>query len=220
MKINKKQNSNGNLIVLMTNNNNKKIDTKALRQWNKSSISYENYQDFLDKKKDRYKLTIIDLFYISNFKGGNATINEPEKVILKKLINYSNLLFNIKSHFEEKKLVELNKSEIEILITNVNKILELAGKTNENKIDGFGISFLTALMNSYFPNLIPILDRRVIINLGLVSTLDIYKSGQIKNIEKFYPKLIKVTAKNCRKHNLTLREFDQKTFAVKFTTIN
>lgn len=204
----------------MTNNNNKIIDTKALRQWNKSAISYENYQDFLDKKKDRYKLTIIDLLYISNFKGGNATINEPEKVILKKLVIYSNLLFKIKSHFDEKKLVELNKSEIEILISDVNKILELAGKTNENKIDGFGISFLTALMNSYFPNLIPILDRRVIINLGLVSTFDIYKSGQIKNIEKFYPKLIKITAKNCKTHNLKLREFDQKTFALKFYTIN
>jgi hypothetical protein len=72
-------------------------------------------------------------------------------------------------------------------------------------------------MSSYSPNLIPILDRRVLINLNLVTNSDVYKSGQIKNIQKFYYELIKITAKNCKTYNLTLREFDQKNSPLKLS---
>tara|TARA_R110002167_G_scaffold134051_7_gene319389 strand:- start:8521 stop:8706 length:186 start_codon:yes stop_codon:yes gene_type:complete len=54
------------------------IDKRAEKQWQKSKYSFENYINYISRKKDKYHLSLLDLLYISNFKGGNATINEPE----------------------------------------------------------------------------------------------------------------------------------------------
>jgi len=82
-------------------------DKKALTQWTKSSISYNNYQDYIGKKSERFKLSLIDLLYISNFKGGNATINETERLIEEKLNSYSEFLVVINKKFNSKGLQEL-----------------------------------------------------------------------------------------------------------------
>jgi hypothetical protein len=192
-----------------------KQDKKALTQWTKSSISYNNYQDFISKKSDRYKLTFIDLLYISNFKGGNATINEPELDIEKKLIAYSDILIRISEKFNNKILSQLKDSEIEELIRLITVICNLTDKKAETRIDGFSVSYLSALLNSYFPTLIPILDRRVLINLSLVSTGDIDKYGQIKNIQRFYAPLVKTFRDRCKNENLSIREIDKFLFSTK-----
>ena len=78
---------------------------------------------------------------------------------------------------------------------------------------GIGASYLSALLNAYFPSLIPILDRRMLINLRLVKKNDLYENKQIKNIENFYGKLVERSAEllNEGKGN-TLRDIDREYF--------
>ena len=191
------------------------LDKKALTQWIKSAVSYKNYQEYIDKKSEKFKLSLVDLLYISNFKGGNATINEPELIIDNKLISYSVLLVLISDKFKCKDLKQLTDIEIEELISLITEICNLTHKTTSTRIDGFSISYLSALLNSYFPTLIPILDRRVLINLRLVSSFDIDKYGQIKNIQRFYDTLVKTFADRCKNDNLNIREIDMNLFATK-----
>ena len=190
-------------------------DKKALTQWTKSAISYKNYQDFIDKKSERFELSLIDLLYISNFKGGNSTINEPETTIENKLTNYSKILVEIKEKFSGKDLEQLSDNEINELTILVTSICNLTHKTTSTKIDGFSVSYLSALLNSYFPTLVPILDRRVLINLSLVKLADIDKYGQIKNIQRFYDPLMKKFAELSKKEQLSIREIDKYLFTTK-----
>jgi len=190
-------------------------DKKAFTQWTKSSISYKNYQDFIDKKSERFELSLIDLLYISNFKGGNSTINEPETTIDNKLTKYSKILVEIKDKFSGKDLEHLSDNEINELTILVTSICNLTHKTTLTKIDGFSVSYLSALLNSYFPKLVPILDRRVLINLSLVKLTDIDKYGQIKNIQRFYDPLMKKFAELSKKEQLSIREIDKYLFTTK-----
>lgn len=188
------------------------IDRKAHTQWNKSEISFQNYQNYIHYKKDIYTLSFIDLLYISNFKWGNATINEPEEIINSKLSSYWKILEEINKEFNWKILWQLHEEEITLLISKISSICDLTHKDRDTKIDGFSVSYLSALLNAYFPNLIPILDRRVLINLNLVGSKNIDKNGQIKNIFNFYAPLIKTFAKLSQNNKLTIRELDKKIF--------
>ncbi|MEI6138554.1 MAG: hypothetical protein WCP85_04795 [Mariniphaga sp.] len=189
------------------------MDKRAESQWKKSDISYQNYQNYLSKKADRYELTFIDLLYISNFKGGNSTINEIESEINTKLIQYSVGLRNISDHFNEKSLEILKEDEVELLISKVQVIIDLTKKGSENKIDGFSVSYLSALLNAYFPNLIPILDRRLLFNLELVTKPDKDSQDQIKNIQKFYKTLIIKMSELIKEKGETIREVDRRIFS-------
>lgn len=141
---------------------------RALTNWQKSEASIKNYRNYIDRKTDKFQLTLIDLLYVSNFKGGNATINEDEKVIETKLQAYGNILLLIDQEFYSQTLVQLSGSKLERLIELAGNFLGL-GKNSETSIDGFKFSFLSALLHIYFPNLLPILDRRLLINLELVT---------------------------------------------------
>lgn len=190
-------------------------DKRALTQWTKSEISYKNYQEYITNKTKKFELTLIDLLYISNFKGGNATINEPEQSINKKLGAYSKGLLDISYEFSGNSIATLTNEQLESLIQKTLDICKLTQKDSETKIDGFSVSYLSALINSYFPTLIPILDRRVLISLGLVEGIDIDKFGQIKNIQRFYRPLIIKFAKLSRSENLCVREIDKILFTKK-----
>ncbi len=88
-------------------------------------------------------------------------------------------------------------------------------RNTDNKIDGFSVSYLSALLNCYFPNLLPILDRRVLINLGLVTDQDINKQGQIIDIERFYENLIFKMREKSLSENKSLRQIDKELFVIK-----
>jgi hypothetical protein len=193
----------------------KNTDKKALTQWTKSAISYENYQSFIDKKSNKFELSLIDLLYISNFKGGNATINEPDQTISAKLIAYSEQLEEIDKEFCGFSLSALTDEKLDLLISKVLLVCKLTQKGNDTKIDGFSVSYVSALLNAYFPTLIPILDRRVLINLSLVNNSDIDKYGQVKNILNFYDPLIRNFAESCKKNKLDAREIDKNLFTTK-----
>jgi hypothetical protein len=183
-------------------------------RWEKSDISYQNYLEYIAKKQNRYELTFIDLLYVSNFKGGNATINEPELAIHKKLASYSEKLRNIEEDFKGMSLAVLTDIQLKNLVSKVIEICNLTCKNSETQIDGFSVSYLSALLQAYFPNLIPILDRRVLINLHLVSESDRNKQDQIKNIQQFYKPLIEKFAIITREKGQTLREVDKDLFAI------
>jgi hypothetical protein len=190
-------------------------DKRATTQWDKSSISYKNYQSYIANKPQKFELTLIDLLYISNFKGGNATINEPEGILNKKLKLYSEILIKIDEDFVGSSLNELSEEGLDRLIVFVLEICELTDKTKPTNIDGFSVSYLSALLNTYFPKIIPILDRRVLINMGLVTNADITNQGQIKNIKEFYKPLIKSIHLESINTDENIREIDRRFFIIK-----
>lgn len=192
----------------------KHLSTRTLTQWKKSEISLRNYQNYINRKKDKFHLTIIDLLYISNFKGGNATINEGEHDLKEKLENYSELFIHIEDKFKNQTLAQTTNFDFEKLIEYIKKLLKLC-HTKETAIDGFKASFLSALLHSYFPNLIPILDRRLLINLNLVQQTDLQKNGQVKKIDSFYPILLAKIREISKLKKKTVRQIDKEYFIIK-----
>ena len=170
-------------------------DKSATTRWNNSDVSYKNYQNYImSKGEKRYHLTMIDLLYVSNFKGGNASIHEDEERVNHKLRAYSAKLIEINKIFGARDLSSLTGKECKELIDLLQVACNLT-KEKETKIFGIGASYLSALLNAYFPNLIPILDRRVLINMRLVKNDDIAEwSKQIKKIETFYGALVEKSA--------------------------
>jgi len=136
-----------------------------INQWEKADISYRNYLDYISKKKEKFELTYIDLLYVRNFKGGNASINEDEASVNKKLKKYSEHLMAINQEFR-KYLKDLSSEELESLKNKALSFIRLT-LSNSTSIDGFRCSYASALLHSYFPNLIPILDRRVLNGMGI-----------------------------------------------------
>jgi len=195
-------------------------DKKATTQWKKSAISFKNYQDYIEDKSEKFNLSLIDLLYVSNFKGGNATINEAENIINNKLKAYSKGLIDINNEFNNQTLAFLTADQVNLLIVKILEIYNLTKKESGTKIDGFSTSYLSALLSAYFPDLIPILDRRVLINLGLVKMTDIDKSRQIKKIHNFYPELIKRFAELSREKALSIREIDESLFTIKLNSLS
>ncbi|MCA4898257.1 MAG: hypothetical protein ACK514_03015 [Bacteroidota bacterium] len=191
------------------------IDKKATTQWEKAAVSYTNYAKYIQSKADKFELTLVDLLYISNFKGGNSTINEDEFIAKTKLKKYSKALREIEAEFSSRNLAELNDKEVKELIEKVKTLCYLTKKNTDSKIDGFSISYLSALANCYFPNLLPILDRRVLINIGIVTRQEIDKQGQIIDIERFYEPLILEMRKKSSSENKTLRQIDKELFVIK-----
>ena len=187
---------------------------KEANRWDKSEISYQNYQEYIRNKTDYFKLTFIDLLYISNFKGGNATINERESVINQRLIHYSDGFKEIDKSYHGRIISYLSEGEIDDLIKMVEEIVRLTDKESlHSKIDGFSSSYLSALLNAHFPNLIPILDRRLLKNLKIVEDSDEDSQGQIKNIKSFYGSLIKQFAEIVKKTGKSIREIDKEYFS-------
>nr|MBC8362142.1 hypothetical protein [Candidatus Desulfatibia profunda] len=186
-------------------------DKKAKGQWEKSATAYSYYRHYLDSKVDMFNLSIIDLLFISNFKGGSATINEPETTLGKKLNQYCFTLRKIRDQFGQKSLSELYKHEVESLIDLCNQFLMLTKGTN-SKIDGFGPSYASTILHFHYPSLIPILDRRALNGANIKDGVETYR-GQVKEIEKHYGKLIKYFY-GCLRMNSgqSIRDLDKELF--------
>lgn len=166
------------------------IDKRAKSRWEKSNRSYNNYMQYIKKKIPPLELTLIDLLYVKNFKGGASTLNDTEEETNRKLEFYQNIFQRIKTEFKESKLTNLENDKVEILITLAEECFVLSER-KETKIDGFAVSFISALLHFHFPNLYPILDRRVLNGLGIIRLEHINKQGQVIDIKTFYPELIK-----------------------------
>jgi t-SNARE complex subunit (syntaxin) len=185
-----------------------KEDKRAITRWGKANIGYQNYLSYLSQKKNKFELTLIDLLYGSNFKGGNASICEDESSVNTKLLKYSEQLRNINKEFSNESLREINNNNLTLLKKMCDSFISL---TTSNKIDGFQSSYASALLHLYFPNLIPILDRRVLNGANIKAETN--SQGQVKNIEQYYSDLIEKYRDFLINHtDKTIRDFDYKCF--------
>jgi len=184
--------------------------SKFSTQWEKADLSYQNYINYIERKTERFELTLIDLLYVRNFKGGNASIHEQEGSVNVKLKKYSTHLKEIYQEFCDKELKDLSKEELESLKRKVQAFIRLTSDS-ETAIDGFKSSFASALLHFYFPNLIPILDKRVLNGAGI--NVEKNKQGQVINIERHYSDLIDkfyIYLKN--NPTKSLRDYDKECF--------
>lgn len=188
------------------------IDKNAQNRWDKADIQFQNYRNYIDRKNNRFDLTIIDLLYVSNFKGGNGTIGGSELDINNQLKIFSNILIAINSDFSGKSLRLIDDNSLNNLLIIVDKAVK-STIDKDTRISGLGVSYLSALLNIYFPDLIPIIDRRVLINLKMVAAEDKDSQGQIKEIWRFYPKLIKKIRELCIIKGKNIREIDREIFS-------
>lgn len=148
--------------------------------------------------------------YVRNFKGGNASINEDEGSVNEKLKEYSKHLTAVNQEFREKYLKDLTNEELESLKNKALSFIKLT-LSNSTSIDGFRCSYTSALLHFHFPNLTPILDRRVLNGVGI--KVEKNNQGQVINIERYYPELITRFYKHLIDNlNKSLRDFDKENF--------
>lgn len=191
------------------------IDKRAKSRWERLNIAFENYILFIEEKEDKYKINYIDLLHVSNFKGGNSSITENISSVENKLLYHSDLMKSIDEKIHPLKLGKLDDKQFYSLLNYVDKIIDLT-KEPITSIKGFGISHFSALYHAHFPDLIPILDRRLLYNSKIISYNS--KSGPIKNIENYYSKLIEWTRQESCKDGMGLRQIDKKYFIIDFKT--
>lgn len=144
-------------------------------------------------------------------------MHEEESEVGKKLEHYSAVLKQIDGSFSGKALAGLSESETEHLIDCCSSLLSLGDHNETTAIDGFKHSFLSVLLHAHFPGLCPVLDRRVLINTGIVTGLsDLENTGQVRKIYRFYPALIRQFRKYCQVSKQSLRDLDKEYFIKQF----
>ena len=180
-------------------------------RWEKADISYRNYVAYLTRKPLPYDLSLIDLLYVSNFKGGNASIQEEESSINQKLKKYSDIIRKVAERFGSRNLRDLNEIELKSLQKFCAEFFTLVRRDSLFRIDGFGSSYTSALLHFHFPALIPILDRRVLNGAGI--NAEVNAQGQVIDIERYYPELIQYFHRELRNRpEIDLRGLDKELF--------
>jgi hypothetical protein len=197
------------------------VDYRAKRQWLKARVAYNYYADYISKKPGIFDLSIVDLLFLANFKGGSATINEPPATLAPKLKAYSVGLNFIHKKFKSHSLVSLNKQELDYFCRLTDIFIQLAAKSSRpnTHIDGFGESFASALLHFHFPELAPILDKRALNGAG-VPGLRVDKYNNVRNLGSLYGALIRKSYSILKKHHAhgkkwTLMQLDQDLFCRK-----
>lgn len=178
--------------------------------WEMLDHAMAHYQTYISTKKQRNTISVIDLLHVSNFKGGNASITEPETTLGYKLKSYEKVLAEIAKKFNGKALSQLNEQEANELISLCNSVSDLT-KSKNTKIRGFGASYASALLSAHFIDLIPVLDRRILNGAGI--KVEYNSQKQVKDIAQHYGELIKSCREELLKQKqLTLRELDKEWF--------
>ena len=186
--------------------------SKAATQWDRAQKSYENYRAYLSRKSPRSnptQLTVIDLLYVRNFKGGNASIHELEAQVDEELRPLANLLETILSEFRGSDLKSLDSKELKALGARATEFLESADQV---AIHGFGPSAASAVLHFHAPRLLPILDRRVLNGAGI--KVKRTKAGQVVRIKQYYVPLLRRFHSTLRRRRtaLSIRELDREWF--------
>ncbi len=168
------------------------VDQRAVSNWERATIAYDHYVQYIDGKGDRFRLSLIDLLYIKNFKGGSAVIAEPVSGLTAKLASYESALRA--AHKEAafyRPLGKIDDGEYQDIRRKIVEFVGLADLSTkpDTHIKGFGVSFCSALLHFFFPSSVPILDRRVV-NGARIPGARIDTEGQITNLLDLYPSLI------------------------------
>jgi hypothetical protein len=197
------------------------VDRRAKQQWEKARVAYNYYAGYISGKPVKFNLSIMDLLFLTNFKGGSATINEPPATLSPKLKAYTIGLNFIHKKFKTRSLVSLNQSELDYFCGLANVFIQLASKKSQpnTHIDGFGESFASALLHFHFPELAPILDKRVLNGAGVPGLL-VDKYNNVRNLSGLYGALIYKSHSILKMHHShgkkwTLARLDQDLFCRK-----
>lgn len=153
-------------------------------------ITYTYCLDYIASKADKFQLTLEDLLYLSNFKWGWWTIQEPQLSLKNKLKHFSDKFHHINTTFSTKYLYQLSESEVQDLKRLSNGTLSECLYESEHKIAGIWVSYMSALLHLYFPKLLPIIDRNILLGLDIISENSIDSQWQVRNIQWFYDTLI------------------------------
>jgi hypothetical protein len=184
-------------------------DSRAANRWHKARRAYAYASARIAERRPTHRFAIdhIDLVLVSNFKGGNASIAEPLEALEDKLKAYNACLLGIAEGFKEKHLRDLKDPQVLKLCDQAFDFLQLT-LSNATKIDGFGPSYASALLNIYFPDLLPILDRRVLLAAG-APHVQVNSQRQIRKIEQHYSWLIQETHRRLKRNTkLTMSQLD------------
>ncbi len=180
---------------------------RADTNWENANRAFILYQDYLHGKPDRFVLSVTDLMYISNFKGGNASVSGTTPEIERKLESYSAILRRIDEAFRDRSLRDLLPTEVESLIA---LCIESFTILDDQRIKGFSHSYWSAMLCAFFPSLLPILDRWIVTNLGIPHEKD--SQGQVKNLQQHYPEVIRHFYKLTKSEGISIRELDKRLF--------
>ena len=192
------------------------IDNRATTTWTRAQEVYEHYQHYIESKQDKYALTFTDLVYVKNFKGGMTIISEPVATFSTKIGPYEKALRALAE--DECVLKSLGQlDDIEYARVR-DAIVTFSGMTRpkQTPIEGFGVSFASALLHFYFPDFVPILDRRAL-NGSQIPGLNVDpRTKQVVNLFELYVSLIDYFRRRLRKETtLTLRLLDKELFIQK-----
>jgi hypothetical protein len=151
--------------------------------WSNLNEAFSYVQKFLASKQPdrRFELSEIDLALVSNFKGGNASIVEPLNSLPRKLRFYSLQLKELNDFIGDRPPRLVLRCEIDQLGMLAKQFISLT-KDGVTSISGFGPSYASALLATYFPETIPVLDRLVLSETGIE-----HSPTQAKEIEQYYP---------------------------------
>jgi hypothetical protein len=190
-------------------------DKKAISQWDRSQHAYEHYLRFIAAKPDHYALTITDLIFVKNFKGGSATIAEPVATLTGKLQPYEKAirLCAVDPAFglTLASIPNQDYGRVRDLMVSFSGLPELPA----SDINGFGCSFASALLHFYFPEAVPILDKRALNGAG-IQGLQVDKYNNVLNLLELYPALIDACRTQLQQRpRSTLRQLDRALFIQK-----
>lgn len=189
---------------------NRDTERNNAARWDMLNEAMTHFRQYISQKPLKTALSMVDLLHVSNFKGGNASITEPIGNLEGKLVLYEGFLNSIEQAFNQKDIGLLDQQGVNRLIELCDGFLALT-KSKRSNIRGFGPSYASALLAAHFPDLIPILDRRVLNGAGIHTKLNSVK--QVKNIEQYYGELILACwTKLGTQAGKSLRELDKEWF--------
>lgn len=193
-------------------------DEQEPSTWDNYETTFRSYQAYLEQKdkagRSRYDLDFTDLLYASNYKAGSGSIQEDlSKLESKaKLERYSHLLEEIHQSFGQRGLADLKEEDFQTLVSYAERMIELC---SEHHLKGLGVPYCSALFHMHFPNLFPVIDRNVLLGIGVGNLLEtgaIQKSGQIWKPEKYYVDLMRELHTHIKNSGKFLRETDRAFF--------
>lgn len=182
------------------------MNERAEKSWDNANKSLENYRTYISLKPNRFELSYLDLLYISNFKGGNASIHHDEADANMRLVKYSEILRRIHKKYSKETLATLNPVSITDLIEDCNAFFDLTIR-KDTEIFGFKAAYASALLHAYFPQLVPILDRRVLSSLG--ANIRFNSNRQVIDIARHASWLIQTFHQLSKENGRTIRELDR-----------
>jgi hypothetical protein len=183
---------------------------RADTRWSNLNTAFGSYLAYIAKKRPRLSLSFVDLLYVSNFKGGNASIIDPSLEVNNRLKRYSIELKQVrKAGLQAKRLGELTNVQLVTFVDLANTFIHLPFKS-DTRIRGFRASYASALFAAHFPDLAPVLDRNVLLGAGIDHQVDSQK--QVIQIETHYGDLIRHLHSLQRDNRQSLRQIDRALF--------